>query len=142
MPTIPWLPGTRPGEAAPPDRDAYVMASRLEVKSLLNVPRFFLQSMVVWRQVRQSPGLLGVSLRAEPLKRTFWTLSAWEDQKALAAFNRTDPHASSVMQLRKVMRNSVFTFWNTSRDRLPIDWDEATRRLAEAEAERESGAAK
>ncbi|MER6347510.1 DUF3291 domain-containing protein [Streptomyces sp. NPDC001595] len=108
-----------------------VMASRLELKSLLSVPRFFLLSLVVFRQVRRSPGLIGASLRAEPLKRTFWTLSAWRDQAALEAFNRTDPHAKSVRGLRPAMKGSVFVFWNAEADQLPVDWDEARRRLAD-----------
>jgi len=135
MPTIPWMPG--PGrdtagaaESGPP----VVMASRLELRSLLSVPRFFLLSLVVFQQVRRSPGLIGASLRAEPLKRTFWTLSAWRDRAALEEFNRTDPHAKSVRGLRPVMKGSVFVFWNAEAGELPIAWDEARRRLADQAA--------
>jgi hypothetical protein len=133
MPTIPWLPGTAKDEAEPVG-PPLVMASRLELRSLLSVPKFFLLSLVIFQQVRSSPGVIGASLRAEPLKRTFWTLSAWRDQEALNTFSRTDPHAKSVRGLRPGMKGSVFVFWNTERDGLPISWDEAQRRLAEQAA--------
>ncbi|MFC8516867.1 DUF3291 domain-containing protein [Streptomyces sp. NPDC057257] len=136
MPTIPWMPGTAK-DGTEPAGPPLVMASRLELRSLLGVPKFFLLSLVVFQQVRRSPGLLGASLKAEPFKRTFWTLSAWRDQEALDAFARTDPHAKSVRGLRPGMKGSVFVFWNTERERLPITWDEAQRRLAE-QAEKEA----
>ncbi|GAA2509178.1 DUF3291 domain-containing protein [Streptomyces longisporus] len=138
MPTIPWMPGTAK-DGTEPASPPLVMASRLELRSLLGVPRFFLLSLVIFQQVRNSPGLLGASLKAEPLKRTFWTLSAWRDQEALNAFSAKDPHARSVRGLRPGMKGSVFVFWNTERDQLPITWDEAQRRLAE-QAEREAQA--
>ncbi|MER6418969.1 DUF3291 domain-containing protein [Streptomyces sp. NPDC001137] len=138
MPTIPWMPGTAE-DGTEPSGPPLVMASRLELRSLLGVPRFFLLSLVIFQQVRSSPGLLGASLKAEPLKRTFWTLSAWRDQEALNTFSATDPHARSVRGLRPGMKGSVFVFWNTERDQLPITWDEAQRRLAE-QAEREAQA--
>jgi hypothetical protein len=146
MPTIPWMPGTAPDGGAPADEGGaapdlpVVMASRFELRSLLSVPRFFLTSLVVFRQVRRSPGLIGASLRAEPLKRTFWTLSAWRDQEALDTFARTDPHGARSRALRKGMKGSVFVFWHAERDRLPIAWDEAVRRLAD-QAEKERRAA-
>jgi hypothetical protein len=131
MPTIPWMPGKTSSRARPATGagEAVIMASKLEVRSLLSVPRFFLLSMVVWRQVRAAPGALGVSLRAEPMKRTFWTLSAWESRSALQTFSDTDPHSRIVARLRKVMKGSVFTFWDTDARELPADWDDATRRL-------------
>ena len=132
MPTIPWMPRAAAKESAG-SGEAVVMASKLQVKSLLSVPRFFLLSLVVWKQVRSAPGVVGASLRAEPLKRTFWTLSAWRDQEALDTFARTDPHARIVARLRKVMDRSVFVFYPTARDALPVAWDDATRRLAEKE---------
>ncbi|WP_348534665.1 MULTISPECIES: DUF3291 domain-containing protein [unclassified Kitasatospora] len=113
--------------------EVVVMASKLEVKSLLNVPNFFLQSMIIWRQVRKSPGVVGVSLRAQPLRGTFWTLSAWENQSALNDFSRSDPHARIVAGIRRVMKNSVFVFWSPDASELPIDWAEATRRVTEQE---------
>ena len=127
MPTLPWTTVNKPAS----DAQAFVMASRLEVRSLKDVPRFFLKSLAAWRQVSGAPGAYGASLIAEPFKRTFWTLSAWEDKDALYTYARTEPHKSIMTGLRPTMKHSVFTFWQVPAADLPIDWSDAKRRLAE-----------
>ncbi|MGW2016161.1 DUF3291 domain-containing protein [Streptomyces sp. NPDC001927] len=135
MPTLPW---TVPNQARP-GTEAYVMASRFEVRSLADVPRFFLKSLAAWRQVKSAPGALGASLIAQPLKRTFYTLSAWENRDALYTYARTEPHRSITTALRPTMRASTFTFWQTPADQLPITWNEAKQRLTAQAAEAASG---
>jgi len=127
MPTLRWTTVSTPA----PDAEAFVMASRFEVRSFKDVPRFFLRSLAAWKQVSGAPGAYGASLIAQPLKRTFWTLSAWEDQDALYTYARTEPHKSIMTGLRPTMKDSVFTFWQTTAADLPVDWTEARRRLAE-----------
>ncbi|MFJ3173912.1 DUF3291 domain-containing protein [Streptomyces roseus] len=136
MPTIPWMPGAAAGAAPADTGQAVVMASKLQVTSLLHVPKFFRLSLVVWKQVRSAPGVIGASLRAEPMKKTFWTLSAWSDQESLDRFSRSDPHARIVSRLRKVMDRSVFVFYPVDRDDLPVAWDDAVARLAAKEGGR------
>lgn len=127
MPTLPWTTVSTPA----PDAEAFVMASRLEVRSLKDVPRFFLKSLAAWKQVSGAPGAYGASLIAEPFKRTFWTLSAWESKEALYTYAKTEPHRSIMNGLRSTMKDSVFTFWQVPANGLPIDWSDARRRLAE-----------
>ena len=129
MPTLRWTTVSTPA----PDAVAFVMASRLEVRSLQDVPRFFLKSLAAWKQISGAPGAYGASLVAEPLKRTFWTLSAWEDEAALHAYARTEPHKSIMIGLRPVTKDSVFTFWQVPAAGLPIGWTDARRRLADQE---------
>ncbi|MFI6121767.1 DUF3291 domain-containing protein [Streptomyces sp. NPDC051064] len=134
MPTLPWVtPQPPPSEGA-----TVVMASRFEVRSLLDVPRFFLKSMAAWKQVRSAPGAFGASLVAQPAKRVFFTLSAWESRDALYAFARTEPHRGIMTALKPTMRSSTFTFWEAPVGQLPITWDEAKRRIEE---QRETDAA-
>lgn len=133
MPTLPW---TIPNPA-PPGTQAYAMASRFEVRSAKDVPRFFLKALTAWRQVRSAPGCAGASLIAQPLRRVFYTLSAWENRDALYAFARTLPHRDIMASLHPTMRSSTFTFWNIPAEQLPLGWDDAKRRLAEqAQADR------
>ncbi|MFJ6854312.1 DUF3291 domain-containing protein [Streptomyces sp. NPDC091271] len=127
MPTLPWVTPQPP----PSEGTTVVMASRFEVRSLLDVPRFFLKSMVAWKQVRSAPGAFGASLVAQPAKRVFFTLSAWESRDALYAFARTEPHRSIMTTLKPTMRSSTFTFWEAPVGQLPITWDEAKRRIEE-----------
>ncbi|GAA4928915.1 DUF3291 domain-containing protein [Streptomyces coeruleoprunus] len=133
MPTLPW---TTPNPA-PPHATVHVMASRFEVRSLRDVPRFFLKSLAAWRQVTSAPGAYGASLVARPLKRTFYTLSAWQDRDALYAYARAEPHRSIMKGLGPTMRGSTFTFWQATADDLPLAWEDAMRRLAD-QAERDA----
>ncbi|WKX72370.1 DUF3291 domain-containing protein [Streptomyces sp. XD-27] len=141
MPTLPW---TAPNPATPGTR-ALVMASRFEVRSPRDVPRFLLKSFSAWGQVRKAPGALGASLIAQPMKRTFYTLSAWESRDALYAYARAEPHRSIMTGLRSTCRSSTFDFWDVPVEELPLSWDDARRRLrakrAADEAERRTDSA-
>ncbi|MCP2335506.1 hypothetical protein [Actinomadura rupiterrae] len=131
MPTLPWMTPQAPG----PGAEALVMASRLEVRSLRHVPGFFLASMALLRQARRSPGALGLSLRAQLPRRTFWTVSAWDGRDALNSYASTEPHKSTMRAKRKVMRESTFVFWTVPAADLPVAWGEVERRIAEKRSE-------
>ncbi|RKS73036.1 uncharacterized protein DUF3291 [Actinomadura pelletieri DSM 43383] len=128
MPTLPWATLIEDE----PETRVVVMASRLEVRSLRHVPGFLRASLLLLRQARRADGAHGVALKAEPFRRTFWTLSAWSDRKSLAAYSKAEPHASTMRRQRAVMRDSAFVFWEATVGDLPIDWAEARRRLAES----------
>ncbi|MEU9159299.1 DUF3291 domain-containing protein [Streptomyces sp. NPDC048424] len=130
MPDIPW---STPTQAAP-DAEVYVMASRFETATLAGAVRFFLKTPGIVLQIRKAPGAHGVALRARVLRRTFLTLSAWEDRDALYRFARSEPHRSSSRKAAAFMKESAFTFWTVRPDELPIGWEEAECRLAEQKA--------
>ncbi|GAA0304155.1 hypothetical protein GCM10010302_48440 [Streptomyces polychromogenes] len=127
MPDIPWSTPTAPA----PDAEVYVMASRFETDTLTGALRFFLKAPGIIAQIRKAPGAHGVALRARVLRRTFLTLSAWEDRDALYRFARSEPHRSSSRAAAAYMRESAFTFWTVPAGELPLTWAEAERRLAE-----------
>ncbi|MFI6505251.1 hypothetical protein [Nonomuraea typhae] len=104
------------------------MASRFELKSLAQVPGFLLQAVRILLQVRRSGGAVGAALKAAPLKKTFWTLSAWTDREALAAFAAAQPHRGIIRAYRSAMAGSQFEFWTAA---APSGWDEAHERLKE-----------
>ena len=126
MPTLPWHTVQRPETTA---ATATVMASRFRVRRFRDVPRFFLDSMRIHRQVLQADGALGMSLVARPLRREFLTLSAWSDRKALNALVHTDPHRSAMRRHHRAMAESSFTFWEVAYADLPVHWDDARSRL-------------
>ncbi|WP_433249122.1 DUF3291 domain-containing protein [Actinomadura nitritigenes] len=128
MPTLPWIPVRTPGSGT----EVTVMASRLEVRSLRHVPGFLLASLSLLRQARRSDGAHGVALKAQLLGRTFWTLSAWRDEKAIRAYAAAEPHRSTMRAKRAVMRDSTFVFWQAEGADLPVTWEEARRRIAES----------
>ncbi|MGI5452783.1 hypothetical protein ACQEWB_06315 [Streptomyces sp. CA-249302] len=82
-------------------------------------------------QASGAPGAYGASLIAEPFKRTFWTLSAWQDKESLYTYARTEPHRSIMTGPRSTSKDSTFTFWQVPAAGLPLDRTEARRRLAE-----------
>ncbi len=82
----------------------------------------------MWRQVRKARSY-GASLKAAPLRLTFWTLSAWESPAALKAFARSGPHAPTARGLGPRMRDAKFATGTVTTDDLPLDWADAFRRL-------------
>jgi heme-degrading monooxygenase HmoA len=136
MPALGW----KSLNSAPHGSEAYVMASRFEIRSLPDSFRFLLKSLRAWSQVQRAPGAFGAALLAHPFQRVFYTLSAWENRDALYAYAKTEPH-KSIMGLRKTMRTSTFTFWTTPVTGLPVDWADAKRRIDEEAAQAGSSGA-
>jgi heme-degrading monooxygenase HmoA len=132
---LPWSAAGTPSSG----QDAYVMASRFELTSAWRSPAFLVQALRVWRQARRSPGILGVSLRAEPMRRTYWTLSAWTGEAALRAYARTDPHRTVMRRVRPWARSATFRFWTVPGEELAAAraparlWAEAERRIGAAD---------
>ncbi|MFI9342733.1 DUF3291 domain-containing protein [Streptomyces sp. NPDC052773] len=125
MPTLPWTTPATPPQGA----EAHVFASRFETRTLWGAFKFLVRTPGVWRQVSRAPGAYGATLKAEPLKRTFWTLSAWESPAALKTFARSGPHGPTARILAAEMKDAKFATWTVPGDRLPPDWTEAVRRL-------------
>jgi hypothetical protein len=125
MPTTPWtVPNTPPRNA-----EVHVFVSRFETRTLWGALRFFARTPGVWQQVTKAPGAYGVTMKAALLRRTFWTLSAWESPAALKAFARSGTHAPTAQGLASLMRDTKFVTWTVTADDLPLDWSEALRRL-------------
>ncbi|MBV9379546.1 MAG: DUF3291 domain-containing protein [Streptosporangiaceae bacterium] len=124
---LPWAAIGTPSAG----QDSLVMGSRFELRSAWRSPAFFAQALRIWRQARRSPGIVGVSLRAQPLRGTFWTLSAWADEQALQAFARTDPHRTIMRRVRPWAKTATFRFWTVAADKLfPAQlWAEAEARI-------------
>lgn len=126
IPALPWIVPNTP----PQDTEVHVFASRFETRTLWGALRFLVRTPAVWRQVGRAPGAYGASLKAQPLRKTFWTLTAWESADALKAFARSGAHRPTSRALAGRMRDAAFATWQTSSDQLPVSWEEAERRLA------------
>jgi hypothetical protein len=115
---------------APPDTECTVMASKLPLRSFLHIPRFLRWTLRIRRQLADAEGLVGYSLDAHLLRRTFWTASAWTDPAALRAFSGANPHRDATTSIRPMMLPSTFVFWTCPASDLPVRWDEVRRRVA------------
>ena len=109
------------------------MASRLPLRAHRSVPGFLLDAMRIRGQLARAPGLVGYALDAQPARKTFWTISVWEDQASLSRFAAADPHRGLTKGLQPQMGPSQFEFFQISGGDLPLDWDEVRRRLATVE---------
>lgn len=125
MPALPW---TRLAEV-PEDTECVVMASRLPLASYLQVPSFLRKTQAIRGQLAHAEGLVGYSLDAKLLAKTFWTVSAWSSGEALSAFNRADPHRTAVRGIRPHMRPTTFVRWTCPAGDLPVSWDEVRSRV-------------
>ena len=125
MPTTPW----RQTATVDPGAVYLLLASRLPLRSITTVPWFLGLTASVIRQLERSDGLVGYSLRAQLFAGTFWTLSAWTDAGALAAFAAQMPHRGVMAKLRPHMGPTRFTTWTAPGSALPTPWKVAIDHL-------------
>ena len=78
------------------------------------------------RQTVRASGFLAGSLLIDR-RRTFWTLTAWEDEKAMKAFRGSGPHAQAMSKLAEWCDEASYAHWNSDNG-LP-DWPEAHEHL-------------
>ena len=125
MPALPWIriAGPEPGA------ELTVMATRLPLRSYRHIPGFLRWTWRIRRQLAASDGLVGYSLDAHPLGKTFWTVSAWTSEAAMYAFVRQDPHAAAMAAIRPHMGRSAFLRWTATPDDLPLRWGDIRRRV-------------
>ncbi len=124
---IPWKTNDKPE----PGQKAYVMASRFNLTSARHTQAFLLGAMRIRRQALGSDGLIGVSLRAFPLRKQYWTLSAWTGEQALREFMRAEPHGSFMRRARPWMRDAAFKFWELPPEELGAKtlWESAKEHI-------------
>lgn len=112
------------------EREYLVLLSYLPLARWRGFPRFLNYARVIDRQLRTTQGVIGYSLRAAFLKRRFWTLSVWEDERALMAFVRTAPHVHAMGRLRQFVGSTRFVRWRVRGSEVPPSWEDAMRHLA------------
>ena len=111
-----------------PDRDYLFLLSYLPLSRLRSLPRFIRYTLGIRRQLGRTPGVLGYSMRAKLPRGDFWTLSVWEDEEALAAFVRLNPHGDVMSALERHMGRTRFVRWSASGSAVPPSWEEALER--------------
>jgi len=130
MPAIPWTRLAEPD----PDRSYVVLASRLPLRGYRYIFSFLRTTRAVRRQLAATEGVVGYTLDAKPLSKTFWTVSAWESEEMLQRFSGVDPHRSTVAEIRPRMLGSTFVSWTVLGSELPPTWADARRRVAASES--------
>lgn len=107
-----------------------IVATRLRLARLRDIPRFLRWSTVVRRQVLRSDGALGVGLYAVPWKRTYYTVSAWRDEPSIRRFMQSSPHLEVMAHFAAITGgDGIFQRWTADAGSLPPKWSEAIARL-------------
>ena len=98
------------------------------MKRYRTIPRFGGYSRRIQTQLSKARGLIGYSLRANLLKRDFWTLSVWEGKAALMEFVHKGFHSGVMVVLRPDIGATDFIRWQLKGSQVPPAWEEALRR--------------
>ena len=106
---------------------ALISVTRLRIRSFFYLPQFFWGNELSARQLSQAPGFLGGRLLVDR-HRTFWTLTAWDDQAAMRAYRNSGAHAGVMPKLLKWCDEASVAHWDQESPSLP-DWPEAHRRM-------------
>ena len=99
------------------------------LKRFRGMPRFNLYTKRVQRQLAESGGLLGYALGAKPWRKQFWTLSVWEDEKALRQFVHSGIHSGVMIVLQEDMADFGNREWIVRDSQLPPAWGVALEQL-------------
>jgi quinol monooxygenase YgiN len=124
---MPWTKLAR----VDPGQEYLVLLSYLPLRKYSKIPAFVRYSLQVQRQMRNTPGAIGYSMRAKILNRNFWTLSVWKDDRALTEFVRTAPHGEVMKSIAPHMGATKFTKWKLQGSAVPPTWDDAMKREAQ-----------
>ncbi len=124
MPALRW----RSFRKAEPDREYLVLLSELPLQSYRALPRFLRFTRQVQRQLKTASGLVGYSLLARLGRKRFWTLSVWEDERALMDFVDAVPHRMMMHALQPDLGETQFLRWAIRGDAYPPSWKAALAR--------------
>jgi hypothetical protein len=105
----------------------------LALKKHRAIPRFLWSTFAIQKQLAGSAGILGYALRAKPLQKNFWTVSASLDEKSLMDFALRIPHSGVMKDLAPDMGPTKFTRWKVTGSEVPLSWDVAMQRAKQEE---------
>lgn len=123
---IPWK-SLAPVESG---REYIALLSYLPLRHYSKLPMFFRYSAKINGQLRATPGAIGYSMRAKLFTRRFWTLSVWDNDKALMEFVAKVPHGDAMKKIAPYMDKTNFWRWKLSSSGIPPQWDDAMRRAS------------
>lgn len=89
------------------------IATFLPLKSWRYMISFQLMTSKVLKQIRRNEGVINYAVKANFLKRHFWTFSIWKDHISLRQFVMSEPHATAVKKFSEwAGEGSAFVEWS------------------------------
>jgi quinol monooxygenase YgiN len=111
-----------------PGGEFLCIATYLPVRRWRDVIPFLRMSGQVEKQLKQTQGVIRYGVRANPLRKQFWTLSVWADRASVNAFVHSGAHTAAVERFPDwAGEGAAFVGWNNSDS--SINWQEALERL-------------
>ena len=104
-----------------------ISVTRLRIRSPRYLPMFIVYSLLSSRQAKRAPGNCGIDLLRDA-NNTFWTRTAWSDEKALHAFMLGGMHRRAMPKLLDWCNEAATTHSTQESPELP-DWLGAHRRI-------------
>lgn len=105
----------------------FISLTRLRIRSIRHLPAFVVHTMRSLGQIRQAPGFRGGALLADR-RRTFWTVSAWDEAASMRAFMASGAHRIAMPLLLDWCDEAAVAHWTQDSASLP-SWTDADRRL-------------
>jgi hypothetical protein len=101
--------------------------TRLRVRSVWRLPMFLLRTLLAQRQVTRADGFYGGRLLVDS-HNTYWTLTVWQDERAMKKFRGSGSHAKVMPALVESCDEAAYTHWTSEGPSVPT-WPEAYERL-------------
>jgi len=105
----------------------FVSVTRLRVRSIFFLPQFLWYAIRSQRQAERSAGMVAGQILAEKHK-AFWTMTAWEADKAMEAFRIQGAHRAAMPKLLDWCDEASLVHWMQESRELP-SWQEAYERM-------------
>lgn len=105
----------------------FVSATRLRLRSPLYLPAFGWNLLLTTWQSVNTPGFLGGKLLLDD-NRTFWTLTAWEEQAAMKIYRNSGAHRSVMPQIQDWCDEASVVHWQQDNNNLP-NWEQVHHRM-------------
>lgn len=103
------------------ERTYPAVVTELKLESAWTLPGFLWDTLRVRHQLGGTPGVVGLALRAKPMARTFWTISAWESRAAIGRFLPAGAHGDVMHAYEEVLEHARFLTTEVDGAKLPVD---------------------
>ncbi|MGA9393602.1 MAG: DUF3291 domain-containing protein [Candidatus Sulfotelmatobacter sp.] len=105
----------------------FVSVTRLRVRSAIYLPAFVWETFLSQWQVLRATGFRGGRLLIDA-RLTFWTLTLWENDRAMKVFRGSGAHAKVMPRLAKWCDEASYAHWASEIDSVP-EWQDAYEHL-------------
>ncbi len=68
---------------------------------------FQLMTSRVLKQIKQNEGVVNYAIKANFIKKHFWTFSIWKDNDSLRQFVLSKPHATAIKKFNEWAGDSI-----------------------------------